>query len=117
MTNKELFIKGFSHLLKHDIYAGNDLLLVTAFGTIHGTVLNSEDENSDNPSYATMAGAMNAHVEIAKKQGVEAPEFAVIPLKDVTIIGPSGQKSTFPVLSVFADQVIALSFGSAQTAN
>ena len=95
----------------------NQLILITAAGTITGELLTTSDEENELTSVNIITQYIKK-VGTTYKQDYEIPEQqelagndGYIILKNVTIQNGSS-KTTVPVLAVFFDQIIAVTVGN-----
>ena len=86
----------------------NKLIAVTAAGTIYGTYVSESIEESLKNDAAYLI--FKSIGDIAAKKSDEPVSFFL--LKDVTLVSDKGVSSCFKFLYLFADDIIALSFGN-----
>lgn len=109
---KKFLINSFAQMPCIEGMKDNKLLLVTAAGTIYGTLVTSVGDTVDTVNLLTSASERMAST-YCEKNGISHNFFldgndGYIPLKDVTIRN-GNTESTMPFLCVFYDQIIGIS--------
>ena len=101
--------------LKNDKFdfSQNSLIVVTAAGTIYGTLIS----DAFTPDDIQKSLADDSVYQIFKNLDIKAKKVtnglsASILLKDAVMINSSGVKNLFKYLFVFVDDIIAVSFGN-----
>lgn len=94
-------------------FSQNSLIVVTAAGTIYGTLIS----DAFTPDDIKKSLADDSVYQIFKNLDIKAKKVtnglsASILLKDAVMINSSGVKNLFKYLFVFVDDIIAVSFGN-----
>ena len=118
-TFKKVLINDFSFLsLPSDEIGNNQLILITAAGTIIGELINDSDEEKSEFSSTDFIAKFIENTATDYKKEHEIPEDqwltgndGCVVLKNVTIRNGSST-TNLPVLAVFFDQIIAASVGN-----
>ena len=115
LSNKNAILRFFEHIIINGIgsdeakteLSSNNLILITAAGTITGEFLPSlAHATDDSVSDAIFIGMRDAFVENNADQ-------SCIFLKNVKLFGTYGNHQVFKYLCVFIDDILAISFGNA----
>lgn len=101
---KEAILAGYAHALSMDTFKDNRLILVTAAGIISGVPVLDEEKNDLN--IVTLQSINSSVVEALSEQGSSAADFILLKNARFEAATPS---VSFPVLTVFCDQIIAAS--------
>lgn len=110
---KMAILAGYTHSISHKEFANNRLLLVTAAGIISGIPV--FDEETDNLNIGIAQALSSAALEAVSKAASSDEECSPVDgsgefilLKDARFEAITPVMS-FPVLTVFCDQIIAVS--------
>lgn len=117
-TLKKFLINDLSLLSLPGGFGKNQLILITAAGTISGELINDSDEEKSEFSSADVVAKFIDKAATDYKKEYEIPEDqwlagndGCVVLKNVTIRNGSST-TNIPVLAVFFDQIIAASVGN-----
>ena len=108
MLQKKAYINGISKLFSIEAFQANKMIFITAGGIIFGSLCKSSDE--DNSLAQKLLSTTNDEIMNRLNQ----TESFVIPLKNVTMLYPGNEIKSFEYLSLFSDQVIAVTLGDPQ---
>lgn len=111
MNSKAAIIKAINHITKHESFKENQLVLLTSFGIVKGTLVESDPDNFANEDL--MSVVYDAYREAALKKDHDI--YPAIPLKNVTVIHSMNFRSNYETLLVFPDQVIGVTIGKDQS--
>ena len=106
-TMKKSVVQSFSAIPRIEGMESSDVIFVTAMGLICGKPVAPEDR--EKPNDAGMIALNVACETFGETTPIGNDGF--IALKDVTIISQNGTKFSFNTLTVFYDQIIAVSAG------
>ena len=101
---KKAILAAYARALTVDTFKDNRLLLVTAAGIISGIPV--LDEEKSNVNIVTLQSLNSSVVETFSEQGSSEVDFIL--LKDARFEA-AARSVSFPVLTVFCDQIIAAS--------